>query len=752
MDNNLHKIVKSISLSSGISEISITNTISLLEEGCTIPFISRYRKEKTGNLDDVQISFIKNEYERLKNLEQRRQTILNSINEQGKLTPELKEKILKAGTLSQLEDFYLPYKPKKKTKAAIAREKGLEPFALKILQDQPDDLEELYSEFLNNAENQISFQEVLSGAKDILSELISEEPELREAIRNYYHKHAVLKSRVIRGKEKEGIKFEQYFEWEEHLRTCPSHRMLAIRRGEKEGYLMMDIVVNNGELFDIIKKFFPSKPNASGKFLMECMEVAIERHLKTSMEAEMRLHYKEKADKEAVEVFAANLRELLMAPPLGMKRILAIDPGLRTGCKVVALDQTGRLLEDTVIYPHEPYYKKDEAEFILLALIARHKIEAIAIGNGTAGRETESFVRAIPELPKNIIVAMVNEAGASVYSASDVAREEFPDKDVTVRGAVSIGRRLADPLAELVKIDPKSIGVGQYQHDVDQTLLKNKLDEVVESCVNAVGVELNTASAELLSYVSGIGKSLAQNIVRHRNTFGPFSSRETLKQVEGMGPKKFEQCAGFLRIREGSNPLDASAVHPERYALVEKMADSLGCSVAELMQKPELAKKIDKQKFLDENTGLATLDDILKELEKPGRDPRKEFEVFSFDDTVKTLEDLREGMVLPGIVSNVTNFGAFVDVGVHQDGLVHVSELSDTYVDDPRKFVKPGQKVQVKVLEVDVERKRIALSMKQSGFDVKHARQPSQKIISVEHMDMKDALAELANKFNMKKR
>jgi uncharacterized protein len=750
-NKSFENILFKIARESAISFDSVKNTIELLNEGCTVPFISRYRKEKTGNLNETQVFFIKDEYERLKNLESRRQSILKSIEEQGKLTEELQENILKAETLSVLEDLYLPYKPKRKTRATIAREKGLEPPALHILEHQPTDVYTVAASFVNAEAGLSSPEEVLSGIKDIISEIISENAGLREVLRNYYHQHAVLKSRVIRGKEKEGEKFEQYFDWEEPLKICPSHRMLAIRRGEKENFLMMEIIVDDEELFNIIKLFYPIKSGGCAGFIKECIVDAAERHLKTAMEAEMRLYYKEKADKDAVEVFAANLRELLMAPPLGMRRILAIDPGFRTGCKVAALDETGNLLEDTVIYPHEPQYQKAEAEFVILALIAKHKIEAIAIGNGTAGRETEAFVRSIPELPKNIVVTMVNESGASVYSASEIAREEFPDKDLTVRGAVSIGRRLADPLAELVKIDPKSIGVGQYQHDVDQTLLRKKLDEVVESCVNSVGVEVNTASAHLLSYVSGIGPVLAQNIVRYRALHGPFRSREELKNVEGMGLKKFEQCAGFLRIRNGINPLDSSAVHPERYPLVEKIARHMNCDVSELISNPQMLKKIDKKMFLDENTGIFTLDDIMSELEKPGRDPRRDFEVFSFDDNVKEIYDVREGMVLPGIVSNVTNFGAFVDIGVHQDGLVHVSEISDTFIDDPRKILKPGQKVKVKVLEVNIEKRRISLSMKlsQTGEKQKNCSEMKNGDVNVK---MKDALNELKKMFSAGKR
>lgn len=725
----------------------IKNTLILLNEGCTIPFIARYRKEKTGNLDEVQIQRIRDEARRIDNLEKRRKAILQSIREQGKLTDELERKIVKAETLSALEDLYLPYKPKKKTRATIAKEKGLEPLAKMILENHPSDLRAAAEPFLNVMKDVFTVDDALEGAQDIIAEWISEMPEIRDALRNYYHQHAMITSRVVRGKEEEGKKYEQYFRHSEMLKNCPGHRMLAIRRGEKEGFLIMEIEVDNAEVINIIKRFVKIPANASGEIMLNAIQDAFKRLLHPAMEAEMRAFYKEKADREAIEVFAANLRELLMASPLGMKRILAIDPGFRTGCKVVALDETGKLLEDQVIYPHEPHFKKEESEFILLAMMARHRIEAIAVGNGTAGRETLDFVRSIPELPKEIIVCMVNESGASVYSASEIAREEFPDKDVTVRGAVSIGRRLADPLAELVKIDPKSIGVGQYQHDVDQQLLKDRLDEVVEYCVNQVGVELNTASVQLLSYVSGIGKSLAESIVAYRNQHGAFRSREELKKVPGMGEKRFEQCAGFLRIRDAENPLDATAVHPERYGLVEQMASSVGCSVKELITKPEFRKKIKKENFLNEETGRYTIEDILAELEKPGRDPRKEFEVVRFDDNIRTLEDLRVGMELEGVVSNVTNFGAFVDVGVHQDGLVHISELSDSYVDDPAKVVKPGQRVRVKVLDVDYGRRRISLSMRSQPNE---KRKNFSKEQNVENMDMGQALELLKSKFGKK--
>ncbi|MBS1651618.1 MAG: RNA-binding transcriptional accessory protein [Bacteroidetes bacterium] len=692
---------------------NINAVVQLLDEGSTVPFISRYRKEQTGNLDEVAILTIKNEIERLRQLEQRRETILKSIESQNKLTPELANQIYNADTLSKLEDLYLPYKPKRRTKATIAREKGLEALANFILEQKSNLVIEEAEKYISKENEVLNVNEALQGARDIIAENVSETALIRDLIRERFKKTATIKSRVIKGKEEDGEKFKDYFEWEEKLHTCPSHRMLAMRRGEKEDVLIIDISIDKEDaLYLIEQQIIKTRFAECVTQLKEAIEDGYKRLLQPGIEAEMRLLSKQLADTEAVKVFADNLRELLLASPLGQKSILAIDPGFRTGCKVVALNKEGKLLEETVIYPHEPQRKKLESEMIILAFLEKHKLEAIAVGNGTAGRETEQFVKAIDVLPKSIPVIVVSEAGASVYSASDVAREEFPDKDVTVRGAVSIGRRLSDPLAELVKIDPKSIGVGQYQHDVDQTLLKNKLDEVVTSCVNAVGVELNTASKELLSYVSGIGPSLAQNIVEYRNKNGAFTSRSKIMQVPRMGEKVFEQCAGFLRIREGMHPLDKSAVHPESYFIVEKMASDLNCSIDDLIEQKELRKKITIQNYISETIGLPTLKDILHELEKPGRDPRQSFEIFSFDENVHEISDLHEGMRLPGIITNVTNFGAFVDVGVHQDGLVHISQLSDTYVDDPSKIVKVGQKVWVNVVEVDVNRKRIGLSMK----------------------------------------
>lgn len=726
----------------------VTATVRLLDEGATVPFISRYRKEVTGSLDEVQISQIRDEIERLRQLEQRRETILKSIDSQNKLSDELKDKILNADTLSKLEDLYLPYKPKRRTKATIAKEKGLEPLALLILDQKIQSLFTEAEKFVSVEKEVLTNEDALHGARDIIAEIVSEDALIRDSLRELFKKTATIKSRVIKGKEEEGEKFEDYFEWEEKLMNCPSHRMLAMRRGEKEDILILDITVDNEEACLLIQQNIIHSRGQCADQIKIAIEDGYKRLLQPSLEAEMRLMTKHLADEKAIVVFADNLRELLLASPLGSKTILALDPGFKSGCKLVVLNKEGKLLEDTVIYPHEPQRKTVEAEMILLAAAQRHAIEAIAIGNGTASRETEQFVRKIEVLPKSIPVIVVSEAGASVYSASDVAREEFPDKDVTVRGAVSIGRRLADPLAELVKIDPKSIGVGQYQHDVDQSLLKNKLDDVVGSCVNTVGVELNTASKQLLSYVSGIGPALAQNIVDYRNEKGAFTSRKGLMDVPRMGEKVFEQCAGFLRIRDGIHPLDKSSVHPESYHIVEKMASDLNCSIDDLIENKDLRKKIKLNDYVTENIGLPTLKDILTELEKPGRDPRKGFEIFSFDEHVHEISDLREGMRLPGIVTNVTNFGAFVDVGVHQDGLVHISQLADEFVDDPNKIVKVGQQVWVNVSEVDVKRKRIALSMKGEVQAVKTAK-PKTIATEVQYdpNDMNSALAALKSKF-----
>jgi len=731
-----------------IDSKQVVAVVRLLDEGATVPFISRYRKEITGSLDEVQILNIKEGIERLRQLEQRRESIIKSIESQNKLSEELKERLLEAETLSQLEDLYLPYKPKRRTRASIAREKGLEELANYIFTQQGNALSAEAAKYISIEKEVNSEEEALQYARDIIAENISEDALARETIRESYKKGGIIKSKVIKGKEESGEKFRDYFEWQEKLMDCPSHRMLAMRRGEKEDVLILDIMIDEEEATRKLEKQFITSRGPCAEQIQLAIADGYKRLLQPSIEAEMRLMSKQGAEKKAIEVFAENLKELLLASPLGQKAILGVDPGFRSGCKIVALDRQGKLLEETVIYPHEPQRKTEDAKWILLALCEKHKIEAIAIGNGTASRETELFIRSIDLLPRELQVIVVNEAGASVYSASEVAREEFGDYDLTVRGAVSIGRRLADPLAELVKIDPKSIGVGQYQHDVDQGHLKNKLDEVVSHCVNAVGVELNTASKELLSYVSGIGPSLAQNIIDFRKTSGAFNSRKELLKVPRMGEKVFEQCAGFLRVRNGVHPLDKSAVHPESYHIVERMASDLNCSIDELMDSKELRSKIKIQNYVTNTIGLPTLKDIINELEKPGRDPRKEFEVFSFDEHVHSMEDLREGMRLPGIVTNVTNFGAFVDIGVHQDGLVHISQLADEFVDDPSKVVKVGQKVWVNVTEVDTKRKRIALSMK---GEVQHVKSQKSKVKSEENAydpnDMNSALAALKSKF-----
>ena len=725
----------------------VTATIDLIDEGATVPFISRYRKEATGSLDEVQVAKIRDEIERLRQLEDRREFILKSIDSQNKLSDELKKLIFEAETLSKLEDLYLPYKPKRRTKATIAKEKGLDSLAHFILEQKNNFIFEEAEKFISIEKGVHSVIDALDGARDIIAEIISENALVRESIRDLFKKTANIKSKVIKGKEDVGEKFNDYFEWEEKLMSCPSHRLLAMRRGEKEDILILDLVVDNDEALSLIEKKIITTRGEAANQLKESIIDGYKRLLNPSIEAEMRLHTKQIAEEKSILVFADNLRELLLASPLGEKAILGIDPGFRSGCKVVALNKQGKLLQEAVIYPHEPQKQKNEAEMIVLAFCQKHQIEAIAIGNGTASRETEQFIRNIDILPKEISVIVVSEAGASVYSASDVAREEFSDYDLTVRGAVSIARRLADPLAELVKIDPKAIGVGQYQHDVDQTLLKNKLDEVVGSCVNAVGVELNTASKQLLSYVSGIGPNLAQNIVDYRNENGPFKSRKELLKVPRMGEKVFELAAGFLRVRDGIHPLDKSAVHPESYYIVETMAKDVNASIIDLIENKELRSKIKPANYVTELIGLPTLKDIIIELDKPGRDPRKSFEIFSFDESVHNINDLREGMRLPGIVTNVTNFGAFVDIGVHQDGLVHISQLAENFIDDPNKVVKVGQKVWVNVSEIDVKRKRIALSMKDEIQTTKTSATKIKKEETYDSTDLNSALAALKNKF-----
>ncbi len=705
------KFITQIANELGIREFQVLNTINLLKDGATVPFIARYRKEMTGSLDEVVIASIRDRYEQILELEKRREAILNSIKEQEKLTPELEKQILEAGTMSELEDIYLPYRPKRRTRATIAREKGLEPLANIIYAQSNFDIETKAASFLDPEKDVKTVDEALSGARDIIAEWVNEDKGSRERVRNLFARKASISSRAVRGKELEGIKYESYFDWNESLLKAPSHRLLAMFRGENEGFLKVSIEPDEIEAVELLNRKFVRAKNAAAAQVEMAVKDSYKRLLQPSMETEFRQAAKEKADQEAIRVFAENLRQLLLAPPLGQKNVLAIDPGFRTGCKVVVIDRQGRLLHNETIYPHPPQSDTKQASAKIQTLVKAYKIEAIAIGNGTAGRETENFIKRIP-FETNILALMVNESGASVYSASAVAREEFPEYDVTVRGAVSIGRRLMDPLSELVKIDPKSIGVGQYQHDVNQPLLQKGLEDVVISCVNKVGVELNTASKHLLSYVSGIGPALASKIVEHRDKKGVFHTRTDLMSVPRFGDKAFEQAAGFLRIRESANPLDRSAVHPESYRIVDSMAEKLGCSLTDLMSSEELRKKINLREFVTESVGLPTLTDIMQELAKPGRDPREKFDFFEFDKNVNSIEDVNPGMVLPGIVTNITNFGAFVDIGVHQDGLIHVSQIASKFVKDPNELLKLNQKVMVKVLQVDKDRKRIQLSMK----------------------------------------
>jgi uncharacterized protein len=687
----------------------------------------------TGSMDEVQIANIRDRIDQLQELDKRREAVITSIEKQGKLTPELMSAIVMAQTLAELEDIYLPYRPKRKTRASVAKEKGLEPLAQKMFEQEKFDLDAFAKTFIDTEKGVADLQEALDGARDIIAEWVSENPDTRRRLRELFWTEGTVTSKVFKGKETDGQKFKDYFEWTEPISKSPSHRLLAMRRGEKEGILGLDIFPPEESAIGLLERQYVKGENAAAEQVGLAVKDSYKRLIRPSLETEVRMESKMKADEEAIKVFASNLKELLLTAPLGQKNVLALDPGFRSGCKVVCLDRQGKLLHNDVIYPHEPQRENSKSTALIKSLCEKFDIEAIAIGNGTASRETETFVKAIG-LPHKIIVVMVNESGASVYSASDVAREEFPDKDVTVRGAVSIGRRLVDPLAELVKIDAKSIGVGQYQHDVDQVKLKQGLDDVVVSCVNSVGVEVNTASKELLSYVSGLTPALAKNIVEHRNQNGPFKNREALMKVTRFGEKVFEQAAGFLRIHEAENPLDSSAVHPESYTIVSQMAKDLNCSIKDLMSLPtgqagssELRKQLDLKKYVTEKTGLPTLTDILTELEKPGRDPRKVFEVFSFTDGVNTIVDLKIGMQLPGIVTNVTNFGAFVDIGVHQDGLVHISHLSDNFIKDPQKAIAVQQKVNVTVVEVDVPRKRIGLSMKSNPFADQVPQQSQQK-------------------------
>jgi uncharacterized protein len=700
---------KLIATELGIAEKQVDATIALLDEGATVPFISRYRKEVTGSLDEVQVAGVRDRFQQLRDLDKRREAILKALAALEKLSPELEAQINAATNITVIEDLYLPFKPKRKTRASEARKKGLEPLALKVLEQGSFDLDAEASKFIVAELGVNNLEEALAGARDIIAEQINENVEVRTTMREYFMQKAVFKSVVIKGKEEAGIKYKDYFAWEEPLKSAPSHRILAIRRAENEGILKVDTMPPEEAAVSIIERQFVKGKGAAAEQVKLAVADSYKRLLGPAMETEIRNTAKAKADEEAIRVFAENARQLLLAAPMGQKIVLAIDPGFRTGCKVVCLDQQGKLLENTTIYPHTGQGNVKKASDTIRDLCTKHSVEAIAIGNGTAGRETEVFVRSLNL--ENVLVVMVSENGASIYSASEVAREEFPTQDITVRGAVSIGRRLMDPLAELVKIDPKSIGVGQYQHDVDQNKLQQSLDDTVMSCVNAVGVELNTASKQVLAYVSGLGPQLAQNIVSYRNEHGAFKNRESLKKVPRLGDKAFEQAAGFLRIRNAEHVLDASGVHPERYALVNKMARDLNCTVSQLIKTPELQKQIKPESYVSDEIGLPTLNDILAELAKPGRDPREQFEAFSFTDGVNEVKDLKVGMKLPGIVTNITNFGAFVDIGVHQDGLVHTSQLANRFISNPNDVVKVHQKVEVTVTEVDVARKRISLSM-----------------------------------------
>ena len=690
----------------------IANTLKLLQGGATIPFISRYRKEATGGLDEVQIGDIQTRYEKLCELSKRKETVLSTIEEQGKLTPELKSRISACWNATELEDIYLPFKPKRKTRAEAARAKGLEPLALLLMMQKENNLAAKVRNFVKGEVK--DEEDALKGARDILAEQISEDERSRNLMRNQFQRQAIIQSKVVKGKETEeaSAKYRDYFDFCEPLKKCSSHRLLALRRGESEGVLKVTIFPEDEDMCnERLQRLFVRANNACAHQVEEALTDAYKRLLKPAIETEFAALSKEKADEEAIRVFAENLRQLLLAPPLGQKRVMGIDPGFRTGCKVVCLDAQGTLLHNEAIYPHPPKSEYAQAARKVVKLVEQYKIEAIAIGNGTASRETEQFVTS-QRYDREVQVFVVSEDGASIYSASKTAREEFPDYDVTVRGAVSIGRRLMDPLAELVKIDAKSIGVGQYQHDVDQTKLKASLDQTVESCVNLVGVNVNTASKHLLTYVSGLGPTLAQNIVDYRTENGPFESRRQLLKVPRMGAKAYEQCAGFLRIPQAKNPLDNSAVHPESYPIVEQMAKDLNCTVADLIKDKELRSKIDLKKYVTDTVGLPTLTDILQELDKPGRDPRQKIQVFEFDKNVRTLDDLQEGMELPGIVTNITNFGCFVDIGIKENGLVHVSQLADRFVSNPADVVRIHQHVRVKVMSIDHERKRIQFTMK----------------------------------------
>lgn len=706
MIQDFHRMISAVL---GISEKQISQTLGLLENGATIPFISRYRKEVTGGLDEVQIESIKTHYEKLSETAKRKETILSTIQEQGKLTAELQKRIEETWENTLLEDIYLLYKPKRKTRAEAARQKGLEPLAtLLMLQREPHPEERAAGYVKGDVKN---VEDALKGARDIIAEHVSEDERARNSVRSSFVRQGTLTAKVVKGKEEEAAKYRDYFDYSESLRRCSSHRLLAIRRAEAEGLLKVSISPNDEECAERLERQFVRSNNACGQQVAEAVQDAYKRLLKPSIETEFATQSKERADEEAIKVFAENLRQLLLASPLGQKRVMGIDPGFRTGCKVVCLDAQGNLLHNENIYPHPPVSKQKEAFAKLQMMMESYKIDAVAIGNGTASRETEEFLKH-QRFNRDVQIFIVSEQGASIYSASKIARDEFPDYDVTVRGAVSIGRRLMDPLAELVKIDPKSIGVGQYQHDVDQTKLKKSLDQTVENCVNLVGVNLNTASSHLLTYISGLGPQLAQNIVNYRAENGAFTSRKELMKVPRMGAKAFEQCAGFLRIPQAKNPLDNTAVHPESYCIVEQMAKDLDCSVAELIASRELRLKINPERYLSPTVGMPTLKDILQELDKPGRDPRGPIKIFEFDKNVRTINDLREGMELPGIVGNITNFGAFVDIGIKENGLVHLSQLADRFISDPNEVVSIHQHIRVKVLCIDMDRKRIQLTMK----------------------------------------
>ena len=712
---NIKIFTKLISTELHLQEHAVENTLKLLDEGCTIPFISRYRKERTGGLDEVQITSISNRLEQLQEIAKRKETIIKTITEQQKMTPELQKRIDDCWESTVLEDIYLPYKPKRRTRAQVAREQGLEPLAQLLLLQREQDPKRAAQRFVRDG---LAVADCLKGAQDIIAEQVSEDERSRNQVRSAFRREAFIESKVVKAKKDsdEAQKYSDYFEWEEPLKRCSSHRLLAMRRGESEGILRISITIDDDEAVERLQRNYVRGNGACQRLVAEAVEDGYKRLLLPSIETEFMNLSKEKADEEAIRVFAENLRQLLLGAPLGQKRVMGIDPGFRTGCKVVCLDAQGNLLHHEAIFPHPPVNHRMQATMHLQDMLKKYQIEAIAIGNGTASRETKEFVEdALKEMAQGKpapTIFVVSEDGASVYSASKVARDEFPDEDVTVRGAVSIGRRLMDPLAELVKIDPKSIGVGQYQHDVDQSQLKHTLDQTVESCVNLVGVNLNTASQHLLTYVSGLGPVLAQNIVDYRKENGAFTSRAQLKKVPRLGPAAYQQCAGFLRIPDAKNPLDNSAVHPESYHVVEQMAKDQHCSVSDLISDATKRSQIDIKQYVTDEVGLPTLTDIMKELEKPGRDPREQIEEFEFDNSVQTIEDLHEGMELPGIVTNITNFGAFVDIGVHQDGLVHVSQLANKYVSDPTQVVRLHQHVRVRVIGVDLRRQRISLSMK----------------------------------------